>query len=226
MVTMPTTRSPLQTGMARGMKAADAARAIVGQTTWPLLGATVIAVLAFAPIGLSPDNTGDYCRTLFQVIWISLLLSWVFAITATPVLGCSFLRSVEAGTETDPYGGLVFRLFRGVLEFCLRFRWATLGLLALLLIASAIGFGNVKQGFFPASSRPQFMVDYWRPQGTDIRAVEADIIKLESWLGQQEGVAFGVGSIVPGVAGGKGARLAAQGVHLQAGVVGQGQQRA
>ena len=90
----------------------------------PLFGATVVAVLAFAAIGASQDSTGEYCRSLFQVILYSLMLSWVLAITVTPLLGVMFLK-VDAGSTTDtvdPYGGLLFRLYKSSLTACLRSR--------------------------------------------------------------------------------------------------------
>jgi multidrug efflux pump subunit AcrB len=172
----------IQAGLARGQSGGQAAKAIVGQTTWPLLGATLIATLAFAPIGLSPDSTGEYCRSLFDVLWISLLLSWIFAITVTPVFGAAFLRAPRGERQRDPYGGWAFRGFRSFLQGCLHWRWLTIAIMAALLVTGVIGFGRVKQGFFPASARPQFLIDYWRPEGTDIRAVEADLARLESWL--------------------------------------------
>ena len=178
----------IQAGLARGLSGRDAAKAIVGQTTWPLLGATAVATLAFAPIGLSPDSTGEYCRSLFDVIWISLLLSWIFAITATPVFGAAFLLAPGRREQRDPYGGWAFRLFRRFLGACLHQRWLTVTVMVILLLMGVVGFGKVKQGFFPASARPQFLIDYWRPEGTDIRAAEADLARLESWLLRQEHV--------------------------------------
>jgi multidrug efflux pump subunit AcrB len=178
----------IQAGLARGLSGRDASKAIVGQTTWPLLGATLIATLAFAPIGLSPDSTGEYCRSLFDVIWISLLLSWIFAITATPVFGAAFLHAPRGGGQQDPYGGWAFRIFRRFLGTCLHHRWLTIAVMVILLVTGVVGFGKVQQGFFPASARPQFLIDYWRPEGTDIHAVEADLARLESWLLKQDHV--------------------------------------
>jgi multidrug efflux pump subunit AcrB len=170
-----------------GQTRQQAAVAIVGQTTWPLLGATLIAVLAFAPIGLSPDNTGDYCGSLYSVIWVSLLLSWVFAITSTPVLGCMVLGQAQASAG-DPYAGRFFAAFRGFLQLLLRWRWLSVAVLAALLVTAVIGMGKVRQGFFPASARAQFLIEIWKPQGTDIRAVERRVAQFEHWLRQRPGV--------------------------------------
>ena len=155
----------------RGESKRDAAIAVVKQTQWALLGGTAIAILSFAPIGASQNSSGEYCRSLFLVIGISLLLSWVLAITVTPLLAAKFLgQSKGAGSSTgeqsDPYDGLFFRLYRRFLEWCVNNRGFTLFALACMLVASIIGFGRVKQNFFPDSTRPQFMVHVWMPEGT------------------------------------------------------------
>ena len=85
-------------------------RDVISQNQWPLFGATGIAVVAFAAIGLSEDRTGEYCNSLFWVIFISLALSWVAAITFTPLLGyLMFKPKSDTETERNPYGGLLFR---------------------------------------------------------------------------------------------------------------------
>ncbi len=175
-------------GVKQGLTRAQAAEKIVGQTTWPLLGATVIAVLAFAPIGLSPDSTGDYCGSLFTVIWVSLLLSWVFAITSTPVIGAVILSQGTGDSGGDPYGGWLFRSFRGLLETILHHRWIALVVLIIMLWGTAVGFGKAKQGFFPNSARPQFMVELWQPQGTSIHAMDRELSSMTDWVREQEGV--------------------------------------
>ncbi|WBF67078.1 efflux RND transporter permease subunit [Desulfovibrio subterraneus] len=155
-----------------------AAGAVVRQNLWPLLGATAIAIMAFAAIGLSEDNTGEYCGSLFWVLLISLLLSWVTAITTTPLLCEMFLKGGAAG-DKDAYGGVVFSAYRNMLRFCLNNRWVTVGAMVALLVASIYGFGFVKQSFFPDSTQPQFFVDFWKPEGTDIRQTSSELKELE-----------------------------------------------
>jgi multidrug efflux pump subunit AcrB len=162
----------IQVRVERGMDRLEAASKSVADTLWPLLGATVIGILAFAGIGLSPDNTGEYAGSLFWVIAISLLLSWVFGVTLTPVLCVGLLKPGVAGAA-DPYDGRFYRLFRSVLRACLRFRWITLGVAFAGFIASLIGFGWVRQSFFPASQIDHFIVDVQLPEGADLRATEA-----------------------------------------------------
>ncbi len=113
--------------------------------------ATVIAVTAFAPIGLSEDATGEYCGTLFTVLLISLMLSWFTAISLTPFFADLFFRGQKApasGEESDPYQGFIFVVYRRFLEFCMRRAWLTMGVLVLGLAASLYGFTKVKQAFF------------------------------------------------------------------------------
>ncbi|MHC4203337.1 MAG: efflux RND transporter permease subunit [Planctomycetota bacterium] len=172
----------------KGMSKKDGAIAIVKQTMWPLFGATVVAVLAFAAIGSSPDSTGEYCRSLYQVILYSLTLSWVLAITTTPLAGISFLRVKKLEGDKDPYGGMIFQTYKSLLVFCMRRRYFTIAVLVGLLALSMYGFGFVDKSFFPDSTRPQFMLHFWMPQGTHINDTETNIKSIEKYILQQEGV--------------------------------------
>jgi multidrug efflux pump subunit AcrB len=143
--------------MKRGAAALQAAREVVGQAGVPLLGATFIAVAAFAAIGTSQDSTGEYCRSLFSVIFISLTLSWVTAVTTTPLFCATFLRTEskgEEGAEKDSYGGKLFRVYKGFLTFCLRRQWLTAGIVVVLFALSLYGFGFVKNSFSPIPQGP------------------------------------------------------------------------
>lgn len=176
----------------KGEDKVKAALAIVKQTQWPLLGATVVAVLSFAPVGASQDSTGEYCRSLFLVLLISLLMSWVLAITLTPLLASTFLKSKTraAGDAAgaDPYAGTFYRAYRTFLSACIRRRWVSLAVLLAMLAAAIVGFGHVKQSFFPDSTRPQFMVHVWMPQGTAIRATEERVRTLAEHIRTLDGV--------------------------------------
>lgn len=171
------------TGLQDGKKPITAAKDIVNQTQMPLLGATLIGILCFAPIGLSSDNTGEYCRSLFQVLAISLTFSWLLAITTTPVIGVDFLRTPQQAK--DPYDTFIYRAYRLVLEFCLRNRLIVVGLLAGLFMLSLYGFGYVRQGFFPSSTTPMFLVDFWKTPDANVKATVADVSKLEKFLLEQ-----------------------------------------
>ncbi|MDJ0847558.1 MAG: efflux RND transporter permease subunit [Myxococcota bacterium] len=176
----------------------DAARAIVGQQQMPLLGATFVAIIAFAAIGLSQHDTGEYCRSLFQVLLISLLMSWVTAVTITPVLCGMLFKPAAGGSEgADPYGGKLFVVYRRFLELAIRLRFATIGVVFGLFGLALYGFTLLPPGFFPYSTRPQYMVDLWLPQDTHIREVErtaADLAEHIMGFENTKSVATHVGS--------------------------------
>jgi multidrug efflux pump subunit AcrB len=168
----------------KGIGVRKAANDIAKKLTWPLFGATLVGVLAFSGIAMSPDSTGEYTRSLFYVVFISLMLSWVLAFTAAPIF-CELLfkvKKVISGTSStkDPYDNIVLKIYRGFLVGCLKVRWVTVIAMIVLLVASIYGFGYVKQSFFPGSTTPMFYVNYWRGEGTDIRATAADTQKIQA----------------------------------------------
>jgi multidrug efflux pump subunit AcrB len=155
--------------MQRGHDKMRAAKDVVSQTAIPLLGSTAIAVLAFGAIGLSDDKTGEYCRSLFVVLLISLGLSWITAITITPLFGYFFLKSAPSDDNSkakDPYGGPIYQGYKKILLACMRARGLTIGVLIAMLALSIFGFRFVRNSFFPESTRAQFMVDVWLSGGT------------------------------------------------------------
>lgn len=173
----------------RGEDSTKAAREVVGATMWPLLGGTIVGIVAFAAIGLSQDATGEFVNSLFWVILISLLLSWVTAVTMTPLLCAQFLKADKVGArQADPYAGLMFKKYRGFLSSAIRFRWVTVSIVLVLFASSLYGFGYVKQSFFPNSNTPMFFFDMWNVEGTDIRKTRDDIIQLDNYLRTLDGV--------------------------------------
>jgi multidrug efflux pump subunit AcrB len=178
----------------QGMERRKAALEVVRQTAIPLLGATVIAVLAFAAIGTSQDNTGEYTRSLFTVIMISLLLSWLTAITVTPLLGVMFLETPKSDGGS-PYDSGFYRMFGGFLRTCIKVRWLTIMVVIAVFGSALYGFGYVSQSFFPNSTRAQIMVDYWLPQGSSIDTSNEHAARVEEYLLGLEGVKH-VGSII------------------------------
>ncbi len=174
----------------QGMDPKKAAIESATLPSWPLLGATVVAVMAFYPIFASTEGAGEYCRSLFTVVAMSLLTSWVISVTVTPVQCMDLLKPPKDGARgEDLYGGRFFVVYRGFLEKSIRVRWLTLGIMVGLLVVAVVGFGNVKQLFFPASSMSKFMVDYWAPEGTRIQQVAADLKMAEKKLLADERIA-------------------------------------
>lgn len=176
----------------KGMSKKKSINQVVSQNQWPLLGATIIAILAFAPIGLSPDSTGDFLKSLFLVLMISLLISWVIALTITPFF-CElmFKEEIQNGMDAqkeDPYQGVVFNLYRGLLHTSLKYRKTVISLVLVLLVLSVVAFGYVRQSFFPPSNTPIFYVDIWMQQGTDIRETKKRVEDIEKLALQNKDV--------------------------------------
>ncbi|MGB0360427.1 MAG: efflux RND transporter permease subunit, partial [Endozoicomonas sp.] len=184
----------IQVGLQRGQTRLQAAKRVVELSQWPLLGATIIAIMAFAPIGLSDDSTGEFCLSLFQVLLISLLLSWITAITLTPFFCDILFKKDEKAIEdehasyNDPYQGALFLVYRHLLNFSLKHRLMTISLTLLALILSIAGFSSVKNVFFPPSNTPVFFVDFWMPEGSDIRATETELGTFEKQVMEMTGV--------------------------------------
>jgi multidrug efflux pump subunit AcrB len=175
-------------GTQKGESRTQAAIKTVSQQSTPLLGATVVAIFAFAAIGVSQDSTGEFCRSLFQVILFSLGLSWVTAVTVVPLLGTMMLKEDSESSDVDPYAGKVFQIYRRALEACVARRWITLSVVVGCFGVSLWVFGYVDQSFFPDSTRPQFYLDYWWPEGTHITDTAEDIAEIDEWVRSLDGV--------------------------------------
>lgn len=173
-------------GMDRHQAAIEAARG----PAWPLLGATVVACMAFYPIFASSYDTGEYAGSLFTVVAISLLLSWVFCETVVPLLCIAMLPGPKAGeTLSAPYQSKFYQLFRKLLAYVIRHRLAFLGSMLGLLVLSFACFRFVPKLYFPDSSRLQVMIDYWAPEGTRIQQTSDELSKIEQFLRKHQATA-------------------------------------
>ncbi len=173
----------LQEGKDRVQAAVEAA----SKPAFPLLAATVIAVMAFYPIAGSPESTGEYCLSLFQVVAISLLFSWIVSLTLTP-LQCIDMLKVQKG-GSDPYAGGFFQGFRRLVKTTIRYRFPFLAVMVGILVVSVVGFGQVKQLFFPFSSMEKYMIDFYAPEGTRIEEVSAALAEAEAKIMEDPRVA-------------------------------------
>ena len=175
-----------------GMNAAKAAKEVVGKSAMALLGGTIVGILAFSAIGLSQDSTGEFTRTLFYVILISLFLSWVTAVSTTPLFCALFIKPKKnTGSEQnieDAYSGFVFMFYRKILKKALHFRAFTMALIVALFAVAVYGFGYVRQGFFPDSNTPMFFVEIWEVEGTDISKTRDDTLKISEYIRSLPGV--------------------------------------
>jgi len=174
----------LQQGMDRKQAAVEAA----SQPAWPLLGATIVACMAFYPIFASTYDTGEYAGALFTTVATSLLFSWLISVTVTPLACIRFLPDPPAGADSDPYATPFYQKFRALLGWAIRNRVLFVASMSGLLVVSLWGFRFVPQMYFPDSSRLQFMVDYWLPAGTRIELTSERVRLLEQELLKQEGV--------------------------------------
>ncbi len=173
----------------RGMDRTKAAIEAASQPAWALLGATLVATMAFYPIFASDYDTGEYAGSLFVVVGIALLFSWLLSQTVTPLLCMSLIPDPkDGGGSTDPYGGKFYQRFRGLLATAIRARFFFIGSLVALLLISLWSFRFVPQMFFPDASRLQFMIDYWEPEGSRIQDVSTHLRAIEHKLRDTPGV--------------------------------------
>jgi multidrug efflux pump subunit AcrB len=176
----------------RGADRMKAAKDIVTQTAVPLLGSTAIAILAFGAIGLSNDSTGEYCRSLFDVLLIALAISWITAITITPLFGFLFLKADPVDSKNtapkDPYAGAIFQGYKKILLLCMGHRWLTIVAMVGLLALALFGFRFLENSFFPDSTRPQFMIDTWAPSGTRLDETQRRTAEMEKYLKTVPGI--------------------------------------
>lgn len=154
----------------------------------PLLGATIIAILSFLPLYLAAASVAEIVNPLFIVLAISLGLSWILALTQTPIFGSYVLKSNKNTVISDPYNSKLFKIVSRFLERLIANRWLVLSSMIGLLFLSIFVMGIMPQSFFPSLDKPFFRADMVFPEGYSIRAVEKDIIKIESWLMKQPSV--------------------------------------
>lgn len=172
----------------KGMDKFKAAVEATAIPALPLLSATIIAVMSFYPIYASEGSTGEYCRTLFVVVGISLMISWFIALLMTPQQCLWFLKTNKQEGESDEFNTPFFNRFRKIIRTIIRHRLLSVSLLLIALALSFIGFQYVVKLFFPNSTRPQLMVDYWAPAGTSIHEVTSRLQLMEKKFQEDEKV--------------------------------------
>jgi multidrug efflux pump subunit AcrB len=178
--------------MEQGMEGLQAAKEVVGQNSIPLFGATVVAVLAFASIGGMDNSTGEYCRSLYYVILISLSLSWFTAVTVTPLITKTFVLGKKSAKKDakkkDPYGSKFYQTYRKLLVLAIRARLVTIALVCIMFGTSIYGFGFLSNQFFPNSTAPQFIVEVQFREGTHILETRDRVAIMEEYLMKTEGI--------------------------------------
>lgn len=166
-------------------------------TAFPMLTGTLITAAGFLPIATAQSGTGEYTRSIFQVVAISLIASWIAAVMFVPYLGDKLLPDLaklhaakhggSAGGH-DPYSTPFYRRVRATVEWCVRRRGVVILLTIALFVASVLLFRFVPQQFFPASGRLELMVDIKLEEGASLSATEAEVHRLEKLLKEQSGI--------------------------------------
>ena len=165
-----------------GKPRAEALTSIGRKTAMPLLGATLIAILAFMPIFLSPDTSGVYVRDLFIVIAVSLLLSWLLALTHVPLMANRLLHPKVS--EGEAYKGKAYDMLDKVMGICLRHRLMVVGAAVVLLVGSLSCYPFLQQSFFPDMEYDQLYIEYKLPEGYNSTQVEHDLEQMRTMLMQ------------------------------------------
>ena len=164
-------------------------------TAFPMLTGTLVTVAGFVPIGLNNSSAGEYTFTLFAVIAVAMLVSWVVAVLFAPVLGVHILSAKVKPKSEEP--GRLARTFDNGLLWCMRHRWMTIGVTVLMFVLAIFGMGLVQNQFFPASDRPEILVDLNLPQNASIQETlkvtqrfeeslkgDPDIVRWSSYIGE------------------------------------------
>ena len=165
-----------------GKPRAEALTSIGRKTAMPLLGATLIAILAFMPIFLSPDTSGVYVRDLFIVIAVSLLLSWLLALTHVPLMANRLLHPKVS--EGEAYKVKAYDMLDKVMGICLRHRLMVVGAAVVLLVGSMSCYPFLQQSFFPDMEYDQLYIEYKLPEGYNSTQVENDLEQMRKMLMQ------------------------------------------
>ncbi|KXG81788.1 efflux RND transporter permease subunit [Pseudomonas mosselii] len=167
-------------------------------TAFPMLTGTLITAAGFLPIATAASSTGEYTRSIFQVVTIALLTSWVAAVVFVPYLGERLLpdlaklhaaRHGADGHAPDPYATPFYQRVRRVVEWCVRRRKTVIVLTIAAFVGSILLFRFVPQQFFPASGRPELMVDLKLAEGASLNNTAERVKQLEALLKQQDGIA-------------------------------------
>ena len=182
--------------MEQGWDRFKAATFAYTSTAFPMLTGTLITAAAFTPVGFSKSAASEYTISIFQVVTIALLVSWIVAVVFTPYLGYRLLDPKKLVAQAqrhgpDIYGTPFYLRLRAVVEWCLRNRWKVILATILIFVLSIVSFGKfVQKQFFPAASRLELMVEVWLPQGASLKATEHEVERIEKLLKDDPDIAY------------------------------------
>jgi len=182
--------------MEQGWDRFKAATFAYTSTAFPMLTGTLITAAAFTPVGFSKSAASEYTISIFQVVTIALLVSWVVAVVFTPYLGYRLLDPKKLIAQAQKHGADIYATpfylrLRAVVEWCLRNRWKVILATVLIFVLSIVAFGKfVQQQFFPSASRLELMVDVWLPQGASLKATAHEVERIERLLKDDPDIAY------------------------------------
>ncbi len=174
--------------MEQGWDRFRAATFAYSSTAFPMLTGTLITAAGFTPVGFARSGAGEYASSIFSVVTIALLVSWVVAVVFTPYLGYKLLNAKKLLAKAQKHGEDIYdtpfyRRVRVGVDWCVRRRWIVIGVTVIAFALSLVALGaGVQKQFFPASSRPELLVDLWLPQGASLKATETQATKIEQLL--------------------------------------------
>ncbi|WP_095146521.1 efflux RND transporter permease subunit [Pseudomonas sp. Irchel s3b6] len=181
--------------MEQGFDRVKAASYAWTSTAFPMLTGTLITAAGFLPIATAQSSTGEYTRSIFQVVTIALLASWIAAVVFVPYLGEKLLPDLarlhaakHGAGQPDPYGTPFYQRVRRLVEWCVRRRKTVIALTILLFLASVVLFRFVPQQFFPASGRLELMVDLKLAEGASLSNTAGEVKRLETMLKEHAGI--------------------------------------
>jgi len=167
-------------------------------TAFPMLTGTLITAAGFTPVGFARSAAGEYTFSIFAVVTIALLVSWLVAVVFTPYLGYKLLDPVKLAAKAQQHGDDIYetpfyRRIRALVDGCVRHRWLVIAATVVCFAAAIAAFnGGVQKQFFPASSRPELLIDLWLPQGASLKASEDVVDRVERLLGETPEMASSV----------------------------------
>ncbi|NTF34456.1 efflux RND transporter permease subunit [Rhizobium skierniewicense] len=173
--------------MEEGMDRIKAAAYAWSHTAAPMLSGTLVTIVGLMPVGFAKSAAGEYAGNIFWVVGFALIVSWIIAVVFTPYLGVKMLPDIKpvSGGHDAIYGTPNYQRLRNVIKFTVRHKFMTCAAVVVIMAASVVGMGSVKQQFFPTSDRPEVLIEVRLPEGTSIETTTATVAKVEKWLREQ-----------------------------------------
>jgi multidrug efflux pump subunit AcrB len=166
--------------LAQGDEKEQAATFAYKTLAFPMLTGSFVTMAGFVPIGFAKSAAGEYTFSIFAVVSIAVLASWLVAVIFIPLLGVALLAKPKTAQPSEP--GMVARIFRGALVAAMRMRWLTIAVTLACFVVALLAIPSVPRQFFPSSDRPELLVDLRLPQGASIHASSDASAKIDAIL--------------------------------------------